>query len=1424
MMDGRNVSNFATPYTIPLEQLVTSLSISPLGKNVVLAAKRGLFIVDLENPLDPPRAIKHNTKWEVTDVQWNPHSVKKSWIASTSNQKVLIWNLDPSGQATSIASALSSSHRQHVEHILHSHQRAVSDLNWSPFHPTLLATCSYDNYVHLWDLRTESGAPAVTAGNSAGNASASTGIKPTTSFCSWTAGATQVKWNKLNEWMLASSHGTDLRVWDIRKGSKEVSLITAHMTKIYGIDWNPRDENEVITSGQDQTVKFWNINQPRTCLGSILTSSPIWRSRFTPFGSGIVTMPQRKDNVLSLWSTENLADPVFTFAGHTDVVREFVWRVKGGDASAPDAEFQLVTWSKDQTLRLWPVDLDLQMAVGHFPHRAFPKKGRPMSGYSNDDSWSLRMPMYGATSSNSSDDALSIATANTTGNMFHNTDAASPSSITSLASAPASTTPAIAPVTAVINQAINGNRRPSGSGSGGLKSVTGRRFGTREMGVDRSGGDDLSSSQEWKNRIRVPLKGGDDEDDDGEPEKSEERTMAWHINRMQKKFPSLKFENIDYKHNMVSVLIQRSLDASGPSPTDPRAAHRDTIFRVNISFPTSGNSSDVPTFEIVKTGIMSMAERQYLSGRLSALSSQLVATGQECILPCLRFLIYDDPNGGVEDPSEYVSVNVKPSSGSGAWLSRSSSTGKITSSLAKAAGRGDDLSVTSRFRATFGNDSPHQSPSSANLDQDLGDLGESSSSDDDEDDLDVRDGRQNPKNLDQQYRKDLSRGGKHGINVPYPRLCGATFSMTGATYPNAVKFGPWANQGVASAIPPNLDVGFRIGSVDALGSTDTLEGLGRRMDVWLREEEQHGEDGLSKPQVGSFYRALSADFMPRFDQDSPTTILPPEQPDSSVFQSRPRHRSFTSGLVDNITSNSMPSSPITQGGEPRPSRLDQPSLDAVKAVRPSASFTIGSGSNYTSQDSGIVTKTDGPEESRSESPKPRSRHRRSQSLQDHLGSSFSSSASSVASSPHESKLKTAAESEAEMMLQNENATDDKKDEEAAKDSESSIATVHIKDINFLLPVSEELARSYTLRGKFRGAKQFSGIDMMLLDGPDPSDQLELLEDGTFNLLQMDYQMNMFARIDWGRHPFGRRLVENLIKYLELARDVQMLALLSCVFAEPFDIAEQPYEQEPETPVHKFAERRPYSRAESQSQGDSLSRLYSDSSVYRRDISAAEEMSMMRNSPASLSNPASPQSYFIPPQLSSSSSTSRSQPGGFTMSTTNINESFGAETQLLRSSRPVYMSRSKPQTTQNRTTYSTSAGMGFQYASSPAKTLADGNLASSAQTAYSTKHPSRPLEAKIQFMKNLSWRSREAFDHSVSQPLLSPHLVEVCDRYRICYADMLYRWGLLEKRAEVLKFAQHTTKAYRAETDAEYGINIDFIFLLFITFTERSTLS
>ena len=326
-----------------LDKPVGSASISPCGRDVVLASRQGLHIIDLDSPYSPPRHLAHHTPWEVADVQWSPFAARDYWVVSTSNQKALVWNL-------ALANTQSS-----VEHVLHGHSRAITDINFSAHYPDILATCAVDSFVHCWDLRHP--------------------FRPAMTFCDWFAGATQVKWNRQNPHLLASSHDKFLRVWDDRKGAYPLRSIEAHATKIYGVDWSRTEADNLVTCSLDRTIKFWNHTKDKDEPDRIIhTPFPVWRARHTPFGFGLLAMPQRGDHDLHLYDRrtdtvkddEHTVTAVHTFGGHDDQVKEFLWRTRGNVTEELDSrEFQLVSWGTDRILRLQNVDEEILSNVGY---------------------------------------------------------------------------------------------------------------------------------------------------------------------------------------------------------------------------------------------------------------------------------------------------------------------------------------------------------------------------------------------------------------------------------------------------------------------------------------------------------------------------------------------------------------------------------------------------------------------------------------------------------------------------------------------------------------------------------------------------------------------------------------------------------------------------------------------------------------------------------------------------------------------------------------------------------------------------------------------------------------------------------------------------------------------------------------------------
>nr|XP_042712409.1 GATOR complex protein WDR59 isoform X4 [Chrysemys picta bellii] len=354
--------------------------------------RRFLYIVNLDVPTEGHRKISRQSKWDIGAVQWNPHDSYAHYFAASSNQRVDLYKWkDGNGE---------------VGTSLQGHTRVISDLDWAVFEPDLLVTSSVDTYIYVWDIKdtrkptvslsavdrptrtstttlahlltprypwtphlhdelpfTSNNEPLAAHISSALVTRECSAFTPTSArLKSWMlviAGASQVKWNKKNANCLATSHDGDVRIWDKRKPSTAVEYLAAHLSKIHGLDWHPDNEYILATSSQDNSVRFWDYRQPRKYLNILPCQVPVWKARYTPFSNGLVTVmvPQlRRENSLLLWNTFDLNTPVHTFVGHDDVVLEFQWR-KQKEGSK---DYQLVTWSRDQTLRMWRVDSQLQ--------------------------------------------------------------------------------------------------------------------------------------------------------------------------------------------------------------------------------------------------------------------------------------------------------------------------------------------------------------------------------------------------------------------------------------------------------------------------------------------------------------------------------------------------------------------------------------------------------------------------------------------------------------------------------------------------------------------------------------------------------------------------------------------------------------------------------------------------------------------------------------------------------------------------------------------------------------------------------------------------------------------------------------------------------------------------------------------------------
>lgn len=584
--------SFDSDGSIHVDGLVGSATISPSGRDIALASPDGLAIIDLDSPYNPPRRLRsHGLPWLVCDVQWSPFAARDYWVVSTANHRALVWNLNLREDSNSGA----------IEHSLQGHSRAITDVNFSAHHPDMLATCSVDGYVHWWDLRRPR--------------------QPALTFCDWFAGATQVKFNRQDPHVIASAHDRFLHVWDDRKAAEPVKSISAHTSKIYGIDWNRTRRTGIVTCSLDKTIRFWDYGKDDSeqLEHVIQTDFPVWRARHTPFGWGLLAMPQNEPGDLflydRLWSegcpVEAAPSPVAVFPGHGDhKAKEFLWRTRGGisDDNIDHREFQLVSWGTDNELRLHCLDANIYSGVGHVkdgPARkglSLTRQGAAYKTFRTIDDGSSRDRKAGTMSDHKT----------STGNLQHKQSAH----------------------TLGVRSGGHSNRhlRPAWRGpSMKAKIDLGKQVDRSQTqlgwmkGITMTKRKPSADQSRRRNSKDRGLLGHNYPDDEwGQPDTIQEELL-----RISTQIPKVKWENID----MDSLTLNVSL-------TGPWGFESEPIFvKLKIEIPPEYPTVKAPKFTVEKTSFMPEETHTKITTEIHQVANQFLQRKQNCLEVAFTYLL-----------------------------------------------------------------------------------------------------------------------------------------------------------------------------------------------------------------------------------------------------------------------------------------------------------------------------------------------------------------------------------------------------------------------------------------------------------------------------------------------------------------------------------------------------------------------------------------------------------------------------------------------------------------------------------------------------------------------------------------------------------------------------------------------------------------
>ncbi|MCP4347060.1 MAG: hypothetical protein GY795_16220 [Desulfobacterales bacterium] len=184
----------------------------------------------------------------------------------------------------------------------------------------ILASGSYDNTVHLWDI---------TSGSE---------IRRFEGHTNWVR---SVSFSPDGKTLASGSNDNTVRLWDVTSGS-EIRRFEGHTNLVLSVSFSP-DGKTLASGSSDNTVRLWDVASGSEIRHFEGHTNWIRSVRFSQDGKSLISGSD--DTTVRLWDVAS-GNEIRRFEGHTNLVRSVSF--------SPNGKI-LVSGSSDNTMRLWDV-------------------------------------------------------------------------------------------------------------------------------------------------------------------------------------------------------------------------------------------------------------------------------------------------------------------------------------------------------------------------------------------------------------------------------------------------------------------------------------------------------------------------------------------------------------------------------------------------------------------------------------------------------------------------------------------------------------------------------------------------------------------------------------------------------------------------------------------------------------------------------------------------------------------------------------------------------------------------------------------------------------------------------------------------------------------------------------------------------------
>jgi len=125
------------------------------------------------------------------------------------------------------------------------HLSSVEDLQWSPNERNVLASCSVDRSIRVWDTRAAAARACMITVDSSHDADVNV-----------------ISWNRNEPFLVSGGDDGFLKIWDLRRlgDGQPVAIFKHHTAPVTSVEWHPSDSSVFASAGADNQIALWDLS------------------------------------------------------------------------------------------------------------------------------------------------------------------------------------------------------------------------------------------------------------------------------------------------------------------------------------------------------------------------------------------------------------------------------------------------------------------------------------------------------------------------------------------------------------------------------------------------------------------------------------------------------------------------------------------------------------------------------------------------------------------------------------------------------------------------------------------------------------------------------------------------------------------------------------------------------------------------------------------------------------------------------------------------------------------------------------------------------------------------------------------------------------------------------------------------------------